>query len=90
MIQEPRDDSFVPGKLAILNTDTIQGTTLVPIAINPTTKGILANDTATISFTMKPITSADPNYVRCWLFQGTDGKTYPAVATSAGELLVQP
>lgn len=84
----PRDGNNVPAKLACLNTDTVQGTNFVPILIDGTTKGILINNTATISFTMQPVDPRDDNYVGCWLFEGTDGLTYPAVATSIGELLV--
>jgi hypothetical protein len=84
-----RDSSFYPAKLAVLNTDTIQGTTLVPIKIDPITKGIETDTTSTISFTMHPVTPADSNYVRCWLFQGTDGLLYPAVANSSGKLLIE-
>lgn len=84
-----RDGNFVPSKLAVLNTDTVQGTTLVPIRINPSNSGILVNTTATISFTMVPVAPRDPNYVPCWLFEGTDGLTYPAVATIDGELLIE-
>lgn len=83
----PREGNNVPGKLAVLNTDTVQGHTLVPI--NITSDGLmLVNEVATISFTMVPVDPRDENYVDCWLFQGTDGLTYPAVVTAAGELLI--
>lgn len=88
MSRASRDDNFVTDKLAVLNTDTVQGTNLVQIAIDSVTGGILTNDTATISFTMVPVSPKDVNYVNCWLFQGTDGKTYPAVADSSGKLLI--
>lgn len=88
MTDAPRDGNFVPSRLAVLNTDTVQGKTLVPITINQTNKGIEIDTTSTISFTMVPVDPRDQNYVGCWLFQGTDGKTYPAVATSTGNLLV--
>ncbi len=78
----------MPGKLAVLNTDTVQGTHLVPISINPLNKAIKVNSVDTISFTMVPIDSRDANYVDCWLFQGGDGLTYPAVANADGELLI--
>ena len=84
----PRDGNFVPSKLAVLNTDTVQGATLVPLRIDPDNEGLRINTTATISFTMVPIDPRDPNFVTCWLFQGTDGLTYPAVATIDGELLI--
>lgn len=88
MAVAPRDENFVPGKLAVLNTDTVQGTTLVPLRINSTNGGIKINTSATISFTMEAVDPRDENYVTCWLFEGTDGLTYPAVATSDGELLI--
>ena len=83
-----RDNNFVTSKLACLNTDTKQGTNLVKIKINSSNGGIEVDETSTISFTMLPVAPKDDNYVNCWLFQGTDGKTYPAVATSSGALLV--
>lgn len=88
MPNAPRDGNFVPGRLAVLNTDTVQGQHLVPIRINSGDGGILIDSTATISFTMQPIDPRDENYVECWLFEGTNGLTYPAVATAAGALLI--
>ena len=88
MTDASRDGNFSPGKLAVLNTDTVQGTNLVPIQINSSNNGIKVNTTDTISFTMKPIDPRDGNYVGCWLFMGSDGLTYPAVANSNGELLM--
>lgn len=86
-METPRDQNHVPSKLAVLNTDTVQGTNLVSIAC--TAGGaIKINSTDTISFTMSPIDPRDENFVTCWLFEGTDGLTYPAVANAAGELLV--
>lgn len=84
-----RDQNFVPSKLAVLNTDTVQGTTKVCLKINPSNNGLKVNSVATISFTMVPIDAKDENYVNCWLFQGLDGLTYPAVATVDGELLIE-
>lgn len=88
MATAPRDQNFVPSKLAVLNTDTVQGTNLVPICIRPSDGAICVNTTDTISFTMTPIDPRDENYVSCWLFEGTDGLTYPAVANADGELLI--
>lgn len=88
MSNAPKDQNHVFGKLAVLNTDTVQGTHLVPIAINSSNNGIKIDTTATISFTMSPIDPHDENWQKCWLFEGTDGLTYPAVATSSGYLLV--
>ncbi len=87
MTDAPRDNNNVPTKLAVLNTDTVQGTTLVPLAITADGR-IMVNEMATISFTMQPIDPKDQNYVNCWLYEGTNGLTYPAVATADGELLI--
>lgn len=84
----PRDQNFVTAKLAVLNTDTVQGQNLVPIAIDGSTGFIYVDDTSTISFTMKPVSPRDQNYVACWLFEGLDGNVYPAVATAQGHLLI--
>lgn len=83
-----RDQNFRPTALAVLNTDTVQGTNLVRIKRSESDGGIGYNTTDTISFTMQPVDSKDENYVDCWLFQGTDGLLYPAVANADGELLV--
>lgn len=83
-----RDQNFVTSKLAVLNTDTVQGTNLVRLRINDSTGGLFINTTDAISFTMRSLDPRDANYTTCWLFQGTDGEVYPAVANSDGELLV--
>jgi hypothetical protein len=88
MTQAPRDENSVTGLLAVLNTDTVQGTTLVPLCINQAGRSIRINYTATINFTMQPVDPRDENYATCWLFKGSDGLTYPAVADSEGKLLV--
>lgn len=84
-----KDGNSVATLLAVLNTDTVQGTNLVRIKINPSDNGISIDETSTISFIMKPISPRDQNYVSVWSFQGSDGQLYPAVATSAGALLVR-
>lgn len=84
-----RDQNFIPSKLAVLNTDTVQGTNKVRLKINTSNNGLKVNTSATISFTMTPVDAQDENYINCWLFQGDDGLTYPAVATSDGELLIE-
>lgn len=84
----PRDSNNIPAKLAVLNTDTVQGTTLVPIEIDASSGAIQVTDTDTISFTMQPVDPKDPNYVNVWLFEGTNGLTYPAVANAFGQLLI--
>jgi hypothetical protein len=87
-METPRDQNYRTAKLAVLNTDTVQGTNLVTIKINESNNGIKVNTTDTISFTMVPVTPQDENYVDCWLFQGSDGLLYPAVANANGELLI--
>lgn len=87
MTNAPRDENNVPALLACLNTDTLQGANLVPIAVT-SSGGIMISTTDTISFTMVPIDPRDENYRTCALFLGEDGLVYPAVATSGGELLV--
>lgn len=83
-----RDQNHVPSKLAVLNTDTVQGTHLVTLKINGSNE-MLTNTTASISFTMVSIDPHDHNYVDVWCFQGdSDGLVYPAVATADGELLI--
>lgn len=83
-----QDENRVFSKLAVLNTDTVQGTNLVRIKINSGNGEISVDEVATISFTMQPVDPQDENWVNCWLFEGTDGLTYPAVATSTGALLI--
>lgn len=88
MADAVRDQNFVPGKLAVLNTDTVQGTTKVRIAVEESTGAMRVNDVDTISFTMVAIDPRDANYVECMTFVGQDGLTYPWVANSDGEVLV--
>lgn len=81
-----RDQNNVTSKLAVLNIDTVQGQHLVPIRVS---NGVIKTTMmATISFTMVPVDPRDENYVGCWLFTGSDGLTYPAVATSDGKILI--
>jgi len=87
-METPRDQNRRTAKLAVLNTDTVQGTNLVTIKINESNSGLKINTTDSISFTMQPVTPQDGNYVDCWLFQGSDGLLYPAVANADGELLI--
>jgi hypothetical protein len=88
MADAPRDGNNIPSKLACLNTDTVQGTNLVPISINSSTGAVCINHTSTINFTMVPVDPKDENYVNCWLFEGSDGLTYPAVADADGRLFI--
>ncbi len=83
------DQNFYYSKLAVLNTDTVQGTNLVRLKISGSNGGLSVSESASISFTMVPVTPQDENFKDCWLFQGEDGQLYPAVGTSAGELLIE-
>lgn len=83
-----RDQNFVPGKMAVLNTDTVQGTNKVRIGVDESNGAMLVNDSDTISFTMVSIDERDANYVDCMLFVGQDGLVYPWVANASGEVLV--
>ncbi len=84
----PRDGNNITAKMAVLNTDTVQGTHLVEIKVDAVSGGIKYDRAATISFTMVPVDPRDQNYAPVWLFEGLDGLVYPAVATAAGALLV--
>jgi len=82
------DENTVNTGLAVLNTDTVQGTTKVRIRLNEDNSGMKINSTDTISFTMVPIDARDDNYRTCLTFTGSDGLIYPWVANSNGEVLV--
>ena len=88
MNAQNRDDNYSVPKYAVLNTDMVQGQHIVPIKISSANR-ILCNATDTISFTMTPVSPRNKNCLPCWLFQGLDGKTYPAVANASGALLVE-
>ncbi len=79
------DQNFIASRLAVLNTN---GTTLVAIACDQATGAIKVNETDTISFTMTPLAPEDENYKKCMLWEGSDGRTYPWVANSSGEVLI--
>lgn len=83
-----KDQNHITTRLAVLNTDTVQGTNKVRITIDETTGAMSVNEVDTISFTMSPIDSRDENYVNCMMFVGSDGLTYPWVANSIGEVLI--
>jgi hypothetical protein len=83
-----RDQNYVPSGLAVLNTDSVQGTNKVRIKYVELTNGMKVTTSDTISFTMVPIDAQDSNYVDCLTFEGTDGLVYPWVANSAGAVLV--
>ena len=82
------DQNHIRTKLAVLNTDTVQGTNLVNIAIDETTGGMKITNNSSISFTMQPISPQDENYVNVLMWEGTDGNIYPWVATSSGNVLI--
>jgi len=88
MADAVRDQNFVPGKMAVLNTDTVQGTNKVRIAVDEVTGSLKVNVSDTISFTMQPVDERDANYVDCMTFEGQDGNVYPWVANASGEVLV--
>lgn len=85
MNDNPKDQNHVYTRFGVLNTD---GKTVIPIDIDPVTGGISIDTTSTISFSMVNIAPTGPDYQKLWLFEGTDGKAYPAVVTSAGALLI--
>jgi len=80
-----QDNNFVKAKLAVLNTD---GKTIVPIKIKSANGAMIVNFSDTIGFTMTPVSHKDDNFNNVLMFKGTDGKTYPFVANSSGELLI--
>jgi len=84
-----RDQNFVASRLAVLNTDTVQGTNLVRITLDENTGAMSVNETDTISFTMQPIDSEDENFKDCMMFVGSDGLTYPWVANADGQVLIE-
>ena len=81
------DQNHIRSRMAVLNTDTVQGTNLVRIKI-ASNGGMKVNTSATISFTMVPIDDRDENYRTCMTFRGSDGMLYPWVATADGEVLI--
>lgn len=88
MINALLDENDVNTALAVLNTDTIQGQHLVRIKLNESNEGMLVTTTATISFTMKPVSPSDENYRHVMTWEGTDGLPYPWVADSTGAVLI--
>lgn len=89
MTNAKRDENFVTTKMAVLNTDSVQGTNLVRIQVDETNfSSLKVNTVDTISFTMQPVSPKDQNYQNCMMFVGTDGNTYPWVANASGEVLI--
>jgi len=89
MENAPADQNFVRAKLACLNTDTVQGTNLVTVKINPANNGMMINTSDVAAFTMEPIDPRDENYRFCMTFEGSDGLVYPWVADADGKVLVE-
>ena len=83
-----RDQNHVTAGLAVLNTDTVQGTNKVRVKYAEAGDGMKINTVDTISFTMVPIDPKDDNYVNCMTFEGTDGLVYPWVANADGAVLI--
>lgn len=82
------DQNNVNSAMAVLNTDSVQGTNKVRIKIDTSNNGMMVNVIDTISFTMVPIDARDDNYRTCLTFTGADGLVYPWVANSSGEVLI--
>lgn len=82
------DQNNVSSGLAVLNTDTVQGTNKVRIKCNGASSRMKVNETDTISFTMVPIDPRDENYRWCMIFTGSDNLIYPWVANASGEVLI--
>lgn len=84
MAKASHDQNFIKGKLGVWCFD---GVTKIPIACD--SSGAVKIDTiSTISYTPSPIDPRDQNYQSCWLFEGSDGLTYPANVNADGALLV--
>lgn len=89
MVNALLDENGVNSGMAVLNTDTVQGTNLVRVKLNEDNDGMKITPTDTISFTMVPIDPRDENYRTCLTFTGSDGNVYPWVANASGEVLVE-
>lgn len=84
-MEAPRDQNHRTATLGVLFTD---GVTTVPIAFNESNNGIKVNTLESVSYTPTPIDAEDKNWVDVWLFQGSDGLTYPCNVDASGALLV--
>lgn len=82
------DGNHIPSRLAVLNTDSVQGINKVRIDIDEVSGGMMVNEVDTISFTMQSIDAQDENYRDCMMFVGVDGLTYPWVSDSMGAVLI--
>lgn len=85
MSAAPRDQNHVPSALGVWCVD---GTTKIPIKINPLNNGMMIDTTSTISYTPVPIAPKDENFVNVLLFEGTDGLAYPWNVNADGAVLI--
>lgn len=87
MATAPRDDNNRPTLIAVLNTD---GATIVPVAMNPVSGGLLADDNTTGSDNGPAEALRDENFVTTLLaVSSVDGETPVVVYTdSNGSLLI--
>lgn len=85
-MQASRDNNHVPTKLGVLFSD---GTTLVPIAINPTNGGFKVNTTDTLGVAVTQDALRDENFVHVLLGENSvDGTTIPVYVDSTGAILI--
>jgi len=86
MPNAPRDQNHVPTKLGVLFSD---GTTLVPIAVNPTNGGIKVNTVDTILVPVTQIALRDENFVHVMMgISSVDETPIPWYVDSTGAVLV--
>lgn len=85
MTDASRDQNHVPGKLGVWCVD---GVTTIPIAFNESNGGVKIDIMSTVSYVPTPIDREDKNFVDVWLFEGSDGLTYPCNVNASGALLV--
>lgn len=80
------DQNFVRSKLGVWCVD---GTTLIPIAIDSSNGGLKVDTTSTIGFTPGSIDFRDENYKPCWMAENSvDGTPIPIFVNSDGAILV--
>lgn len=85
-MEAPHDQNWVKAKLGVLCTD---GVTLVPIAVDAATGGVMIDTTSTIGFTPGSIDFRDQNYQPCWMARNSvDGTTIPIFVNAQGAILV--
>lgn len=82
----PRDDNHIPVKLGVWCVD---GTTTIPIAVNPVNGGVKTDITSTISYTPTQVDPQDANFVNVLLAQDGNGHFYPVNVNSDGAILIE-